>query len=174
MDVDACHGAKIKKVPQRGTFWWRRIILRLYRSLILLALFVAAEASVGQASQTSTDERSHDEEPEVVEGRTACKDGLRDGTGGVHRGVGQRDADEVDEHQGQTDGEAGELTVGMAAVGDTEDDNQEHKGEDSLHDKGATSVDVPVVFATGSEVGAKVIGSEVAWVDVATLHDGID
>ena len=49
-------------------------------------------------------ERSPDEEPEVTQGRSPGEDGLRDGTGRVDGGVGQRDADEVDEHQGEADG----------------------------------------------------------------------
>ena len=99
---------------------------------------------------------------------------MRDGTGRVDRGVGQRDADEVDEYQGQTDGQTAELAVGMAAVGDAEDDDQEHEGEDSFNDEGATSIDVPVVVATSGEVGTKVIGSEVASGNITTLGNSVN
>jgi len=36
--------------------------------------------------------------------------------GGVDAGVGQRDADEEDENQGETDGQAAELAVGVAVI----------------------------------------------------------
>ena len=60
----------------------------------------------------------------------------------------------------------------MAAVGDTEDDHQEHEGQHALGDEGTKGVDVPVVGATIGEVLAVVVGGKVARLDVTAFHDG--
>lgn len=46
------------------------------RLVFLFALLAAAEALVGQASETGTDERSHDEDPQMAECRATSEDGL--------------------------------------------------------------------------------------------------
>ena len=46
----------------------------------------------------------------------------------------------MDEHQGETDGETAELAVGMTAVGDAEDDHQEHEGQQSLNEESTPHV----------------------------------
>ena len=41
----------------------------------------------------------------------------------------------MDEHEGETDGQAAELAVGMAAVGDAEDDHKEHEGQQAFNEE---------------------------------------
>lgn len=44
--------------------------------LFLAAFFAAGEGFVAQTSEASANQWSHDEHPEVCQGRTACEDGL--------------------------------------------------------------------------------------------------
>ena len=99
-----------KKAPQSAGLF--------YHIGLFFTFFAAAEALVDQTGKASADQRGNDEDPQMAESRTTSEDGLRNGTGRVDRGVGQRDADEVDEHQSETDGQTTELAVGMTVVGD--------------------------------------------------------
>ena len=138
--------------------------------MIRLFLFFAAatNALVAKAGEAGADERSHDEEPHLAHGAPSTtavgEQGDAKRTGGVHRSVGQRDADEVDEHQGETDGQTAELAVGMATVGDAEDDHQEHEGQQSLNEEGTANGDGLVArFGTAAsllESFTKAVGSE--------------
>ena len=135
-------------------------------SVFLAALAAAtAEALVGQAGEGGTHERGDDEEPKLAAGAPAvsvAEEGLAQRAGGVDAGVGQRDADEVDEHQGETDGQAAELAVGVAVVGYAEDDHEEDEGEQSLDQEGTAHRDFQIVGVArgGGKVGAEAVGGE--------------
>ena len=59
----------------------------------------------------------------------------------------------MDEHQGETDGEATELTIGMTTVGDAEDDHQEDEGQQSLNEEGTPhrSLEIATSYVSGAE-----------------------
>ena len=71
--------------------------MSLIKWLVLFARFAAAsDAFVAEAGEAGTDERGHDEEPHLAHGAPVFavgEQGDAEGTGGVDRGVGQRDAD---------------------------------------------------------------------------------
>ena len=70
----------------------------------------------------------------------------------------------MDEHEGETDGQTAELAVGMAAVSDTEDDHQEHEGQQGFNEEGTASGNGLIArFGTTTsllEGFAKAVGSE--------------
>ena len=78
----------------------------------------------------------------------------------------------MDEHQGETDGQTAELAVGVAAVGDAEDDHQEHEGQQALNEEGTTSGNGLIArFGTAAgflEGFAKAVGSENAGIASAS------
>ncbi len=110
---------------------------------LFLFLAAAAQALVGKTGEASTHKRSHDEEPHLTHSAPNAvgvgEQGDAKRTGGVDRSVGQRDADEVDEYQGKTDGQTTKLAVGVATVGDAEDDHQEHEGQQGFNEESTTS-----------------------------------
>jgi methionine sulfoxide reductase heme-binding subunit len=86
------------------------------------------------------DQREHDERPELLEGPTSLEDRGREASSGVHRGVVDRDAHQVDEGEHQTDGEAGEADRHRLPAR-ADDDEHEQGGEHDLgHDRRAEVV----------------------------------
>ena len=160
--VVVARGIKKECRPAKGRHSW----LACKEASVFLAALAAAtaEALVGQAGEGGTHERGHDEEPQLAAGAPAvsvAEEGLAQRAGGVDAGVGQRDADEVDEHQGETDGQAAELAVGVAVVGDAEDDHQEDEGQYSLDGEGAPRAHIEVALTGGSLEGLAVtVGGE--------------
>ena len=149
--------ARAKRGPQDSS--WHA---RGYTGLLLLG---GSQELVAQAGEGGTHERGDDEEPQLAAGAPAfsvAEEGLAQRTGGVDAGVGQRDADEVDEHQGETDGQAAELAVGVAVVGDAEDDYQEDEGQQGLDQEGTAAADAQVVGIAGGggELSAVAVGGE--------------
>ena len=70
----------------------------------------------------------------------------------------------MDEHQSETDGQTAEFAVGVAAVGDAEDDHQEHEGQQSFNEEGTAGGD-GLVARVGTAASlleglAKTVGSE--------------
>lgn len=89
-----------------------------------------------------TYEGTYDENPKVAEGRATLEDGGSYTAGGVHTGAGVADADEVDEHEGETDGEAGEVVGGaVGLVGGTQHYEHEDAGEDNFSQQAAKDID---------------------------------
>ena len=140
----------------------------MFGCLFLAFLAATSEALVANTGKASTHERSHDEEPHLAHGAPSTtavgEQGDAKRTGGVHRSVGQRDADEVDEHQGETDGQTAELAVGVATVGDAEDDHQEHEGQQAFNQESTASGD-GLIARVGTAASlleglTKTIGSE--------------
>src|SRR5258705_11317907 len=74
------------------------------------------------------------EEPELTERPAAGEDCGAGAAGGVDRGVGDRDADEVDQREAEADGDGGEA-FGCALVGGAEDDEKEEGGQEHLDEE---------------------------------------
>jgi len=169
--VVVAQGIKKECRPAKGRHSW----LACKEASVFLAALAAAtaEAFVGQAGEGGTHERGHDEEPQLAAGTPAvsvAEEGLAQRASGVDAGVGQRDAHEVDEHQGETDGQAAELAVGVAVVGDAEDDHQEDEGQQGLDQEGAAHADAQIVGIAGGggELSAVAVGGE----DTRLAHAG--
>ena len=99
--------------------------------------------------------RGEDEDPNDLEGLSTGEDGRTDGTGRVHGGTRQVDADQVDEDQGQTDGQAGQVARAFLRVGRTQDDEDEEERGDAL-DKERASDTACIGDAIGAETAGKV------------------
>ena len=100
-----------------------------------LFLLLRSEGSPNTGTQGAAHERGAYEYPEVLEGLAAGEDGGADGTGRVDGGTGQVDADQVHQHEGQTDGKTGEVARTDFAVRGSEDDEDEQEGSDDFHEE---------------------------------------
>ena len=76
-------------------------------------------------------QRRGDEDPEVGHGGSLGEEGGAEAAGGVDAGAREVDAENVDQDERQTDGEAGELIV-AGLGGDAEDRQHERGGEHGL------------------------------------------
>ncbi len=92
------------------------------------------EGGGDEAADDCSEDGGYPEEPELTECPASDEDRRAGAAGGVDRGVGDRDADEVDEREAEADGDGGEA-LGGALVGGAEDDEQEEGGEDDLDDE---------------------------------------
>src|SRR5215813_2975109 len=73
---------------------------RLNRAVLFLA-----EPQVSPSAEDGTDNWCHPEEPQLSECPASDKDGWTCTSGRIDRGVGDRNADQMDERQRQTDGD---------------------------------------------------------------------
>ncbi|NAZ86662.1 WYL domain-containing protein [Kineococcus sp. T90] len=95
---------------------------------------VAGEEPVRQAGDRAADQGREPEQPELLQRRAPGEQGRAGGARGVHRGVRHGDAHQVDQGQGQPDGQRPEALRG-APVGGAEDDEQEETRQDDLGDQ---------------------------------------
>ncbi len=91
-----------------------------------------AQPLVYSRRQQRAEDRGNDEEPELSERPAALEHGHADAAGRVHAGIGDRDADEVDEHQDEADGDAAEPGREFR-MGGAEHCEYEEEGEDDFH-----------------------------------------
>ena len=84
--------------------------------------------------------RGEDEDPELFQRETAIEDGGGDGTGRVDGAVGHRNGGEVDEGEGEADGQTAE-SCGSLGRGGTEDHHQEDEGHHDFHHHTLTDVE---------------------------------
>ena len=77
----------------------------------------------------------------------------------------------MDEHQGETNGKTTEFAVSVTVVGNTEDDHQEHKGQQRFHKEGTPHGDLLITTSnvSSAEEIAITIGSESAEGHVSRL-----
>ena len=62
-----------------------------------LILLILSQPAVGETSQQCPDDRGHPEEPQLLQSPTSHKKCRTSAAGGIHRSVGNRDTDEVNE-----------------------------------------------------------------------------
>ena len=128
--------------------------------ILFFAGSFAGEAFVAEAGESGSKERRYDEEPELRESQCVLREeSLRDGTGRVDRGVGQRNRDQVDQGQGQTDSQTTESTVTMLAVGYAKDDHEEDKRQDALGSKSTPNICLEITtcyICSGEEISVTV------------------
>ena len=92
------------------------------------------------------------EHPELLKGLAAFEDGGSKATGGVDAGAGVVDANEVDEHEAKTDGEAGEVAGTLLLVGRAEHYEDEEHGQ---YDFGDETVGNAAGACVGTGLGAQ-------------------
>ena len=93
--------------------------------LLLLLALAFGDALVGDTADHATENRGDPEEPELLDGSTADEHGHSGRACRVHRGIGHRDRDEVDEREAEADGNRGEACR-CATVGGAHDHEQEN------------------------------------------------
>ena len=69
------------------------------------SVLAAGDGAVDQRAQQGADDRRHPEQPQLRERPAADEDRHAGAARRVHRGVGHRDADQVDQRQAQADGD---------------------------------------------------------------------
>ncbi len=117
----------------------------------------AAKKVVGdEAADDGSEDGCYPEEPELTECPAADEDRGAGAAGGVDRGVGDRDADEVDQREAEADGDGSEA-FGGALVGGAEDDEEEEGGEEHL-DEEAGEERVVLGGVVGVAVGGESAG----------------
>ena len=124
-----------------------------------MLLAVAADERPDAGSADSSDEGTYDEDPKVAERGASLEHGGSNAAGGVHAGAGVADADEVNEHEGQTDGEACEVAGALLRVRGAEHNEDEHTCEDDLGQQTAYDADTVLKVVSASALETR-IGSE--------------
>src|SRR5580698_10566950 len=89
---------------------------------------------VDDGCERGADERRDDEQPELLEGPSSDEDCRSDAAGRVHGGVGDGNADQVNEDKHQADGDSGKSDRGFN-VGRSEDSQNQNAGQDDLGDE---------------------------------------
>src|SRR4051812_42735107 len=92
------------------------------------ALARRQQVAPDQGADGGADQRGKDEEPELAERPVLRKYRSCDRAGGIDRGIGHGDADEVHDREAETDGERGKAGW-RGLAGRAEDDQQERGGE---------------------------------------------
>ena len=108
------------------------------------------------SGQRTTYEGTYDEDPEVGQGCATLEDGGSQRAGGVDTGAGVADADEVDEHEAQTDGQSCKVVGGSVGLGgSTQHYEYEDAGEDDLSQQSAHhgNVSLQVVGSRALQTG---------------------
>src|SRR5208283_3791634 len=95
------------------------------------------------------------EEPKLRERPAAHEERGTGAPSWVHRGAGDGDADEVNEGEGEPNGQSGEA-FGSPRVGGPEDDDEEHEGQDHFGDEASLEV-VPLWAVLAIAVGGKAV-----------------
>ena len=112
---------------------------------LFFAVAFTGEAFVAQSCESSANEGSYNEEPELRKSECVLREErLRDRTGRVNRGVGQRNRDEMDKGKCETNSQATESTVSMLGVGDTEDNHQEDECQNGFDSKSTNPIGMEV------------------------------
>lgn len=90
---------------------------------------------MGEDREDGTRQRTEDEDPDLVEGRAAVlQEGGSERTGGVDRGAGQVDPEQMDQRQRQADDQSDdEFVVGLGS--DPEDRIDEDEGQDDFDEE---------------------------------------
>jgi len=135
---------------------------------IALLLFAPAALAFGDelvcnTADNAAENRGHPEEPELLDGCTANEHCHCGRAGRVHRRVGHRDRDEVDEREAEADSDRGKACR-SATVGSTHDHEQEDGREHGFNQEGAahaTGLAAKGVQAVVERIGPAV-GSECA------------
>ena len=85
------------------------------------------------SSQSTTDEGTYDEDPQVGECGTALEDGRSQRTGRVHGSACVADANQMNQYEAQTDSQTGEVVGSAIGLGgSSEHYEHEDTGEDDL------------------------------------------
>src|SRR6476619_2809032 len=93
------------------------------------------EPEVGPACEEVTDDWSDPDKPELGQSPTSDKDRWTRASGRIDRGIGHGDADQMDQGQRKTNGDAGKPNR-RASVGGTQDNDKKHVGHRNLADQG--------------------------------------
>ena len=101
---------------------------------VAVATVDAGDEVEGRAGDGGTEDRGQPEQPQLTDRAVSVEERHAGGAGGVDRGVRDRDGDEVDEGEHQADGDRREA-LRCPCVGRTEDDVEEHRGEQHLGDE---------------------------------------
>jgi Sulfate permease family/STAS domain len=120
---------------------------------------LAVEQPVQAGREHAPDQGRHDEQPHLAEGRAADDEGRAEAAGRVHRGAGDRDADQVNHGQRQPDGDGCGGRVGGRRR-HPQDDEDEQRRQDDLEEKRSAQADVNERLLAPA-VGAQAGGSPV-------------
>ena len=127
---------------------------------LLLAALAFGDALVSDTADHAAQNRGDPEEPELLDGRTANEHSHSGRAGRVHRRVGHRDRDEVDEREAEADGNRGKACR-CATVGGAHDHEQENSREHGFNEEcreHAGGLAAKGVQAVGERVGPTVGG----------------
>ena len=94
------------------------------------------EDVVEQTGHGRSGQRCEEERPHLCKGIASAEDRDAERSCRIHRGVRDRDGDEMDESQRESDRQRGEADRG-AIVRGSEDDEEEDRGEDEFDDEDA-------------------------------------
>src|SRR5690606_14155731 len=111
------------------------------------------QKAIHQSADHTTNQGSDPEQPQLFHGPGALEEGHAGRTGRVHGGVGDGDADQVNQGQGQTNRHACQASV-TTLVGCAHDDEQEEGGQHNFCDQGC------VAAVVVGRVLAKAVGGE--------------
>ncbi len=89
------------------------------------------QAAVDEAAKYAADQRRHPEKPKLAESPSANKERLAGAARRIDGGVGDGNADEVDEREAQANGD-GREAFGSAYIGRSHDNQQEKGCENNL------------------------------------------
>ena len=120
-------------------------------------LLCSGEGPPDSGTQGGTDHRGHDEEPQLRERRTPFEEGRTDRAGRIDRSARDRDADNVNQHQRQTDGQSGQVSGAVSGIGGAQDHQHENEGKDGFGDKCLQHH--PVGKAVGSRGGGAAVAA---------------
>ena len=97
-------------------------------------LLVAGDHLPAACGKGSTDEGTYDEDPEVGESLTTLEQGGTDAAGGIHARAGVMDADQMNQDEGEADGQTCEVVGGTIGLrGGAEDDEHEDVRQHNLN-----------------------------------------
>ena len=121
--------------------------------LALAAAFTADERP-NASGYGCTYERGNDEYPEVRQGLAAFEESGADGAGGIHAGAGVVDTHEVDENEGETDGQTGKVVGGTVGLrGGAEHYEHEDECQEAFNDETVQLAGSAGVGAGGGTLG---------------------
>src|ERR1022692_1528322 len=92
---------------------------------------LAEQSPVDPAAERSADERRYPEQPQLLQGPSADKDGRSGASRGIDRSVSHGNAHQVNQGEAKADGD-GRKALGSATVSRSHNDQQEECGQDNL------------------------------------------
>ena len=94
---------------------------------------VFQQGAIQHAAEDPADDRHDPEQPQLLQSPAALENRYRGAARRVDRGVGNRNADQMDEGQRQADSDGGKARRGMF-IGRAMDNQQEATGQDNFND----------------------------------------